>query len=293
MKKNTLFIITLLLCSLPFLEMEAQRMISFQRLDNVETSPTTMHETDPTTAAVSAIGLTGVGQITAAAYDPTSDILYASHGGGGCCPVSGFAGCVLIGDDATGAVTIQACDTIYGGNDNMAGIAFDSSGNMFGLLLVVNAGPSTDSMHLVSVDKVTGEISLIGGTNDWASGNGMAFAANDTLYSQNVDDGFGWIDTTTGILTPIGFTTVGFPSVDYDRSTDMAYDFVNDIMYATLNEGGGGGGTALATVDLATGTFTFVGSFPDYINSIAINSSIIVTTLNDTVCDTYDFAGRP
>jgi hypothetical protein len=243
-------------------------LYSYSRTTTSETSPTTLNTSSKTDASLlTSIGLTGVGQITAASFDNTTGRLFASHGGGGCCPVSGYAGCLLETDVTTGATTVVGCDTTYGGNDNMAGLAVDSAGNIYGMLLAYNSGLADGDMHLVSVDKTTGALTVIGRTADWyPGGHGMAFGPSDVLYYQNDGDGFGTLDLTTGAFTAIGESFVGFPS-SFNRVTDMAYDFDAGVMYATL---GSYGSAALATVDLTTGTFTYLGTFPEQSNSIAI-----------------------
>jgi hypothetical protein len=95
----------------------------------------------------------------------------------------------------------------------------------------------------------------------------MAFGPGDVLYYANSADGFGTVDTSTGAFTAIGESFVGFPTTSFNRVTDMAYDAIAGVMYATVSAWGE---SALATVDLSTGTFTYVGTFPSWSNSIAI-----------------------
>jgi hypothetical protein len=146
----------------------------------------------------------------------------------------------------------------------------DSAGNIYGMLLAANAGLRDYDMHLVSVDKTTGTITVIGRTASWNRGHGMAFGPGDVLYYANDYDGFGTLDLTTGAFTAIGESFVGFPSTSYDRVTDMSYDNVAGVMYAVVATRGS---SALASVDLSTGTFTYLGTFPSETNSIAIPCS--------------------
>ena len=270
------------------------RMISFQRWTGSETAPTVMNYTDPYTADLFPIDSTGVGQITAAAFDPTTGLLYGSHGGGGCCPVSGYAGCVLVGDTTTGAISVVACDTIYGGNDNMAGIGFDSKGNMWGILLASNTAPANDTMYLVSVDKVTGEITLRADLAYWTGngGNGMAFGPDDVLYYSNGDVGFGYIDTLIGDYTSIGLSTTGFPPGNWNKITDMTYDFLDDLMYVAVSDADNTGPaeSALGIINLTTGVVSFVDTFPNFVNSIAVVPTVFSETTVEA-CDSYDWNG--
>jgi cysteine-rich repeat protein len=246
-------------------------LYSYSRSSTSETAPTTFNTSSKVDASlVTAIGLTGVGQVTAAAFDPTTGVLYATHGGGGCCPVAGYAGCLLTTDLATGATTVVGCDPVFGSHDNLAGLAVSSTGQVYGMLLAYNAGPRDAQMHLVSLDKATGAITLIGTTAGWNRGHGMAFGPGDVLYYQNNADGFGTVDLTTGAFTAIGNTFVGFPAGG-SAVTDMAYDEATGTMYAAVAVPSGP--TSLATVDLATGTFTYVGTFPSATASIAIRNA--------------------
>jgi cysteine-rich repeat protein len=245
-------------------------LYSYSRATTSETAPTTLNTTSKTDASLlTAIGLTGVGQVTAASFDTTTGRLFASHGGGGCCPVSGYTACLMETDITTGATTVVGCDPTYGGLDNMPGLAVDSAGNIYGMLLADNAGLADGDVHLVSVDKTTGAITVIGRTAVWwPAAHGIAFGPGDVLYYHNDGDGFGTIDLTTGAFTAIGESFVGFPSMTFSRVTDMAYDGVAGVMYASVSYDRGY--SALASVDLTTGTFTYLGTFPEQSASIAI-----------------------
>ena len=212
---------------------------------------------DVNTGTATPIGSTGTEQLTAADVDPTTGIAYASHGGGGCCPLPGRTACVLSGDLMTGAITTLGCDPIYGGKDNFPGISFSSSGQMYAALLACNALQTDCSIHLVKVNKSTGAITSFatGPINDWPEGNGMEFGPGDVLYHHDNDNGLGTINLTTGLRTDIGFNMVGFPSSSYVYVTDMAFDDNSGRMYAAVNNGQRGP-AYLGIVDLATGTVT-------------------------------------
>lgn len=281
MKKSiTLFLLILLGVTSG---LQAQRMFGVWRGDVSETEPTRMVEIDYMTGdTIRTIDSTGVGQVTALAFDFNSGNLYASHGGGGCCPITGFTACLMMADTATGAVTVVGCDSIYGGNDVIPGLAVTSKGSIWGMMLTDNAGIADGYMHLTNIDPLTGEHTVMPDTTwEWCAGHGMAFGRGDTLYYQNDCSGFGWIDTLTGAFDSIGTSWTGFSSTDM-AVTDMTYDPVNDIMYAAAYDGDT---SWLATVNVKTGEFTNIGALPFWVNSIAMDPGPFRTVSNDTICN--------
>lgn len=271
-------------------QVHAQYLHSFQRAggDYSELTATTMNILNLDGSVYLAAGPTGVGQITAAAFDPTTGYLYTTHGGGGCCPVTGIAGCLLTTDADTGATTILACDSEYQGNDNMPGLAVNSLGEMYGMLLTCNAGPMDCNIYLVSVNKTTGDLTLIGQTGEWDEGNGIGFGAGDVLYFQDLEQGFGSVNLATGAFNPIGETFLGFPADAEDfRMTDATYDADNNVFYAAVAYDNGTTVTSLATVDTATGAFTFVNTLPPRTASIAFGSGVLPSVARFKVTKTF------
>lgn len=240
----------------------------FERETEDEVAATTMHIMDRTTGdIVQTVGATGVGQITAAAF--RGERLLTTHGGGGCCPVAGLVGCLLDSNVDTGTTTVIACDPVYGSSDNLPGLAVDSSGNVFGMLLTSNAGLMDGLIYLVSIDPVTSVFTVIGQTGEWCAGNGIEFGPDDTLYFQDDCQGFGTVDLSTGALTPIN------PDATDIRVTDMSYDHSTGTMFAMAS----GDERGLFTVDLKTGVFKHVASFRN-INSLACKCHFLRTLIS-------------
>jgi hypothetical protein len=269
---------------------QAQTLYGFTRSSLGATTPTTLITIDPTTGALlTSIGPTGQGQLTATAIDPTSGQVYATHGGGGSWPVPGATGCLFGADLMTGAVSVIGCDPVFGGNDPIPGLAIDSLGSVFGLLNWWNSPGANQRINLIQINKTTGAITVIGATAFWAPpyGHGLEFGPGDTLYASNTSTPLGIVDIGTGGLTPVGTPSfVGFP-FGGGAVTDMAYDSTTGTMYASVFDGGWT--TALATVDVMTGTFTYIGNMPTYTNSITFGmppAPTCVTTCGDCNEDT-------
>ena len=113
-------------------------------------------------------------------------------------------------------------------------------------------GSSTSTNSLLIIDPGTGDVTLVGAFGltlmhaiDYQSNTGTLYGMSTSTSSLYT------INTVTGLATLVGSSgiTVG----------GMAYDPINDIMYAT--DAGPDGSTGLYTIDLDTGAGTFVGSF--------------------------------
>ena len=166
--------------------------------------------------------------------------------------ISPNAYAVLIGSDV-GSDQLYTIDPNGGaltsvgalGDPIVAGLAYDtSSGFLY--------GSSTSTNSLLLIDQETAETTVIGNFGvslmhsiEYNQNNGMMYGYSQltcTLYT---------IDTATAALTEIGIGGAGI--------SGMAYDYINDIMYGV--DAGPSGSTGLYTIDLLTGSSTFVGSF--------------------------------
>jgi len=230
-------------------------LYGYTRVGFGKSTPTTLNILNQDNGEIlSSVGQTGVGQITAAATDPVTGNIYGSPGG------FEIGACLLKGDVTTGVVSEVGCDPTYGG-DVIPGLAIDSVGNIYGMLSAEISG--TLGIYLVSVNKVNGALTVKGqsgnsqlGTD--CPGNGIEFGPNDILYYHNTcDGGLGTVNLETGAVTLIGesFTGFPFPGLVSPRVSDMAYDRKSGVMYAAVSSP-----ASLATVDLATGEFTYVGN---------------------------------
>ena len=235
-----------------------------------------MYSIDPVTGAGTLIGNTGVGNISAAALDPTTGITYATHGGGGCCPEP-LSGCLLTANTTTGAVTNVGCDPVYGGAGNFPGLAINSAGEIFGMLLACNAGINDCNTYLTRIDKTTGAITIIGQSGNWSAGNGMVFGPGDVLYFFDTSQGLGTLNTGTGAFTPIpGWSFNGFPG-PVGVITDMTYDGASGALYASVSDQGTP--FYLATVNPSTGATDYVATMPGKASALVVVSGLILGSI--------------
>jgi len=247
------------------------QMVGFVNVGS-ETEGCSMYSIDIVTGAGTLIGDTGVGNITSAAFDPTTGITYAGHGGGGCCPTP-LSGCLLTADTATGAVTTVGCDPVYGGAGTFPGLAINSAGEIFGMLLACNAGIDDCNTYLSRINKTTGAITIIGQSGTWNSGNGMAFGPGDVLYFFDTGQGLGTLNLGTGAFTPIpGWSFNGFPDTA-SVITDMTYDVASGTLYATVSDHGTP--FYLATINPSTGAIDYVSTLPGKASALVFDPGAI------------------
>ena len=182
--------------------------------------------------------------------------------------ISGSASATLlwVGDSNGNLGTV---DTVSG-NVNVIGnmgvtmtdIAFDSSGNLFGISF-------TD---LYSIDASTATTSLIGSHSlSSTAKNSLVFGADGTLYAAN--DSLFSLNTSTGAST-----LIGNGGDSYDSSGDLA--FIGAELF--LSSTGGTGGDKLVQLDTANGVGSDVGD---------IGYSGVYGLATDNNVDLYGVAG--
>ncbi|MCB1555508.1 MAG: hypothetical protein KDJ14_17050 [Xanthomonadales bacterium] len=138
-----------------------------------------------------------------------------------------------------------------------------------GVLFAYDA--TNDPTHSIfTVNTTTGAATEVGDTTlSFAGGNGMAFSAGGTLYQSQFTVGpnsdLNTINTTTGAATlvaQIPGITGRFSAMDANPDTG--------VMYAALNEGGGGGGpNSLVTLDPTGPSATVLGATVNGLDAIA------------------------
>ena len=132
---------------------------------------------------------------------------------------------------------------------------------------------SRNAQSLVSFDPATGNARLIGPLRH--AGSDIAFNRVGNLFTWiNTTRQLGYVDTSTGLVTPIG------PPGQAGPPAGLAID-VNNVAYVTP---GGAGGT-LDTVDIATGLLAkgpqLTGApFPAAINSMTFTPSGLLLAVN-------------
>lgn len=215
--------------------------------------PSNLWKLDPATGAPTAIGNTGYA-ITGLAQDPTTGILYG---------VSNFKSpllplTLLTINPATGATTPVGS---LGVERKIADISFNSLGQLFGWW-------DEPEDNLVSIDKATGAVTLIGNADISTYGSGSAFDLNDTFWllgdgegepPPNEEGTYYTVDTNTGAATVRGRLS----PIDANESaiSAAAFDCARTTLYAIVNNYGEPPAN-LVTVDLTTGVLTNKGLVP-------------------------------
>jgi len=161
--------------------------------------------------------------ITGLAFSPTSGILYGSTGNAGT-----VDGLLVRINPATALVTpvgsFNAGPTNTGGTPaTMADLAFDPSGNLFGVASI--GGP-----NLYSINVATGQATLVGpnGVSTSTSGGGLAISSGGVFNATPTSTRFGTYNPGTGAYTNIAAPTrpVGgaYAALDYDGGTLYGLD---------------------------------------------------------------------
>jgi len=167
--------------------------------------------------------------ITGMAFHPVTGVLYGSTGNN---PASTAALLVSI-DPATAQVTVIGsynAGPVSGSGTpaTMADLAFDASGNLFGVGSV--GGP-----QLYSINPATGQATVIGSTGlTSTTGGGLAISPTGTYYGTPTASRFGTYDSGTG-----AYTDLGNPAKPAGGGAYGALDFdENGVLYG-LNVGPG------------------------------------------------------
>jgi hypothetical protein len=200
--------------------------------------------------------------ITGLAFHPISGVLYGSTGNAG---GAGTDAQLVTINPATGLVTpiglFNAGPVNSGGTPTtMADIAFDLSGNLYGVASI--GGP-----NLYSINLLTGQATLVGnnGVSTSTTGGGLAINAG-LFYGTPTSSRFGTYDSGTGAFTlianPVKPAGGAYGALDFDE---------NGILYG-LNVGSGSPPpTHLVTINPATGVVTDLGVSVTSLDAIAFS----------------------
>jgi hypothetical protein len=216
--------------------------------------PSELWRIDPATGAATSAGNTGVA-LSGMAQDPTTGLLYgATNAKSPALPLT-----LVTINPANGAVTPIGS---FGKEPRIADISFDSLGRLFGWW-------DEPEDNLVSIDKATGSVTLIGNSGLSTYGSGSAFDLNDNFWLLGEGEGeapppneeglYYTVDTSTGVPTARGRLT----PIDENQSSvsAAAFDCARTTLYATVNNYGEPPAN-LVTVDLVTGGLTNKGLIP-------------------------------
>src|SRR5215471_1763212 len=126
--------------------------------------------------------------VTGLAFDPVTGVLYGSTGG-----VSGHS--LLTINPANGLVNVIGSFNV--GTATMTDLAFDSSGNLYGI-------GSSGGANLYSINVGTGQATLVGPSGkSFTEGGGLAISSDGTFYGAPIPGEYGTYNPTTGAYTHI------------------------------------------------------------------------------------------
>ncbi len=219
-----------------------------------------LYTLDPATGAA----LTDVGplndagavnySVTGLAFDPNTGLLYGSTGG-----VSGTK--LLTINPANANVTVVG--PYNAGTATMTDIAFDPSGNLFGI-------SSSGGANLYSINKLTGAATQVGPSAvSFTEGGGLAISSGNVFYGTPIPGDYGTYNSTTGAYTNIA--TPANPAGSGASYAALAFD--GNTLYGDdlkAGSGAGAGVTHLVKIDPTTGTVTDIGASVLHLDAIAV-----------------------
>ncbi len=190
--------------------------------------------------------------VTGLAFDPLSGVLYGSTGG-----VSGHN--LLTINPATGLVNVVG--SFNSGSITMTDLAFDSSGNLYGI-------SSSGGANLYSINLGTGQATEVGSSGvSFTEGGGLAITTSGIFYGAPIPGEYGTYDPTTGAYTHI--TSPATPAGS--GSSYAALTFNGSTLYGDNLVAGASGATHLVTIDPASGNVTDIGASVTHLDAIAFS----------------------
>ncbi len=187
--------------------------------------------------------------VTGLAFNPLTGVLYGSTGG-----ASGHS--LLIINRFTGLVTVVG--SFNAGSATMTDLAFDSSGNLYGI-------SSSGGANLYSINATTGQATLVGPSGEsFTEGGGLAISSGGTFYGAPIPGEYGSYDPNTG-----AYTHIATPATPAGSGSYAALDFFGSVLYGD-NLVAPAGGTHLVTIDPTTGNVTDIGASVLHLDAIAV-----------------------
>jgi len=187
--------------------------------------------------------------VTGMAFDPVTGVLYGSTGG-----VSGHN--LLTINPANGLVNVVG--SFNAGSATMTDLAFDSSGNLYGI-------SSSGGANLYSINIATGQATIIGSSGvSFTEGGGLAISSEGIFYGAPVPGEYGTYNPTTGV-----YTHIAAPATPAGGGSYAALTFNGSTLYGD-NLVAPGGATHLVTIDPATGNVTDIGASITHLDALAV-----------------------
>lgn len=189
--------------------------------------------------------------VSGMAFHPVTGVLYASTGG-----ASGAS--LLTINPSSGLVTVVG--GFVAGGATMTDLAFDSSGNLYGI-------SSSGGANLFLIDISTGSAAKVGGSGvSFTEGGGLAISSTGVFYAAPIPGEYGTYDPNTG-----AYTHITAPMTPAGGGSYAALAFNGSTLYGdNLIAGSSGGGvTHLVTIDPTSGTVTDIGASVLHLDAIA------------------------
>jgi len=190
--------------------------------------------------------------VSGLAFNPITGVLYGATGG-----VSGHS--LLMINPANGLVTVVGSFNV--GSATMTDLAFDSSGNLYGI-------SSSGGANLYSINAATGQAALIGSSGvSFTEGGGLAISSGGVFYGAPIPGEYGTYNPTTG-----AYTHIATPATPAGGGSYAALAFNGSTLYGdNLIAGASGGATHLVTIDPTTGAVTDIGASVTHLDAIAFS----------------------
>ncbi|MEO6033887.1 MAG: PEP-CTERM sorting domain-containing protein [Verrucomicrobiota bacterium] len=194
--------------------------------------------------------------VTGLAFNPITGLLYGSTGNANAATAAKL---ISINPNTASVTVIGSFAAGNAGNPaTMADIAFDSSGNLFGIGSV--GGP-----QLYSINLFTGKATLIGGTGlTSTSGGGLAISSGGLLYGTPTATRFGTYDPNTG-----AFANIASPNLPVGGAyAALSFDAAG-VLYGLDLGPGPALLSHLVTINPNTGAVTDIGQSITSLDAIA------------------------
>jgi hypothetical protein len=186
--------------------------------------------------------------VTGLAFNPVTGVLYGSTGG-----ASGHS--LLTINPSNGLVTVVGSYNV--GSVTMTDLAFDSSGNLYGI-------SSTGGANLYSINLSAAQATEIGLSGlSFTEGGGLAISSGGVFYSAPIPGEYGTYNPTTG-----AYTHITAPATPAGGGSYGALAFDGSTLYGD-NLVAPAGTTHLVTIDPATGNVTDLGASVTHLDAIA------------------------
>jgi hypothetical protein len=187
--------------------------------------------------------------VSGLAFNPITGVLYGSTGG-----VSGHN--LLTINPTTGLVTVVG--SFNSGTVTMTDLAFDSSGNLYGI-------SSSGGANLYSINISTGKATEVGASGvGFTEGGGLAISSGGIFYGAPIPGEYGTYNSTTGV-----YSHIATPATPAGGGSYGALSFFGATLYGD-NLVAPGGATHLVTIDPTTGNVTDIGASVSHLDAIAV-----------------------